>query len=152
TLIALPALIFGVWASRLQRQRALDRALLTAIAENDTPLAIALLDRGANPNAADAPAPPDPLWKLLWNRLRGRPRPPAHGYPALVAAVSTLEVERKPDGSLNASYPDHTRLVTALLDRGADVNASEPRGGTALLYTIDGSQFNTLPVLLRHSA
>ena len=66
-LLLLPVLACSVWYAWQVRQQRLDRALIQAIKKNDTPAAIALLDRGADANATDKFDTPITLKSLLAN-------------------------------------------------------------------------------------
>jgi hypothetical protein len=67
-LFGLPLLITGGLIYRGNRQQILNRALLTAIQKNNLPAVIALLAKGADPNARDWP----PYVEFLGHKLSGR--------------------------------------------------------------------------------
>ena len=101
----------------------LDHALIAAIARDDAPETIRLLEYGANPNAADAPPAPS-FWRWLMRRWRGEPIP-AGNYPA--ALKIAVERDMTPFAGEFAVWYDNPDLpnpscfaiIKALHDAGA---------------------------------
>jgi ankyrin repeat protein len=114
---------------RAVRQVRLDRALIAAIEDHNVPLALSLLERGADGQARElAPEQPS-LWSQLLDRLRGRKLPSATGPSALAIVMQTPYRSH-----LWYDYTPSLPLVRALLQRGADPNAQGTDGYTALMY------------------
>jgi ankyrin repeat protein len=144
---------------RQVRQQDLDRALIAAIKQNDTPAAIALLDQGANANATDKPYEPMTFKSLLadfWNRLKGKRQKENEGYdPALLLYVAEsdeeliralLEHGADPDAMQRsvanpstllhiACYYNHESLIRLLLEHHANPNIRDYEGYTPLMCT-----------------
>ncbi len=112
-------LAWGVWAG-VQQDR-VNAALIAAIQRGDLRAVRTCLDRGADPNAGDSSSRPGSIWQHLTDLLhlaRGQPR---HLQPtALILAAEYMRPE----------------MMKLLLDRGADINARESEGLTALSITL----------------
>jgi|SRR5579871_3536810 len=103
-------------------QERLNRALIAAIKKNDTKMALTLLAEGADPNARDEHPQHLSLWRLLWDRLRGKHPDPSTEANALMEALAH---RNKP-------------LVSLLLNSGVDMNARQK-----VLYLLSGKGFKT---------
>src|SRR5579871_1883091 len=131
-------------------QERLNRALIAAIKKNDTKMALTLLAEGADPNARDEPPQHLSLWRLLWDRLRGKHPAPSKAPTALLVALTPR------DGLFP---PDHPPLIKALLDKGANPNVALQHGETPLLlaamagmWRVGGNRAQTIHLLLDHGA
>lgn len=108
------------------RQARLDAKLVAAVHSHDTNAAIDALNAGANPNARDYYCPPPSLWDWIQDPAAAEKQysGPQHWEPVLTAAIdSTLE---------GSQHGLNDRIVQALLKRGANVNAQDYEGRTAL--------------------
>jgi hypothetical protein len=150
-LVLLPVLASCVWYARQSRQQRLDHALIEAIKKSDTQTAIALLDAGADANATDKPVRQQPVAQILfdcWDRLRGK-KPPADAKPYDPAILVLL----RNDGAKNAPlYPENARLMAALLDHGANSNAKDTAGNSALSQAVQNDFHTSVRLLLEHGA
>lgn len=149
---------------RMLRQNRLDAALIQAIQQKRTAPALALLTEGADPDACVTESPAS-FWEMLqqhWVRMRGKTAPPQNGDSALMLAVQTdqepvtLALLKRSTTGVNAmvniqdSYSFYPLLLaatakgrmetaTALLDKGADINARGTDEQTALLIALSES-------------
>src|SRR5579871_1185272 len=144
TLLLLALLVGGLgWqVYATVRQERLNHALIAAIEQDNTRLALELLKQGADPNAKAVPDISQPFWHVLWNALWHR-KPSQPGPCALMLAVKN----RNPS------------LTLALLEHGAhDVNArfynddDYNPGTTLLMATISNMDNYTAWALLEHGA
>jgi hypothetical protein len=132
---------------RAVRQVRLDRALIAAIEDHNVPLALSLLERGADGQARElAPEQPS-LWSQLLDRLRGRKLPSATGPSALAIVMQTPYRSH-----LWYDYTPSLPLVRALLQRGADPNAQGTDGYTALMYAAVYDRPDLMQLLMDHGA
>src|SRR5262249_27251714 len=120
-----------------------------AIKANDTMKALTLLEQGADANTREKPDEPQPPWKLLWDRLRGRHPPPNNSRTALILAC--LPIETSPSAMYPKTKPD-LAVMQALLVRGADVRAQDADGNTALLYAAMSGNPMPIKMLAEHGA
>ncbi len=145
----LPLLVTGIWYSRQIRQQELDRALIFAIKKQDTPVAIALLDQGADANASDKPYAARTFKVILadlWEKInRKRPGRNRQNYlPALLIPYGNVFTR-----SLGRNTPkDNSALVHALLEHGADPNATDENGLMILHLATYWNHVSTVKVLL----
>jgi hypothetical protein len=167
--MVLPMLASVVWFGRQVRQQQLDHALIEAIKKQDTPTGISLLSQGADANAVDRPYKPMTYGSLLtdwWNRLKGiKPQPNTKNYsPALMLVYGPIEFNL-PDTSLvmdlnadevtqvddsHANNKAPRRLVSALLEHGADLDTKDRVGDVLLEYACICNDRETVKVLLQH--
>lgn len=135
-----------------QRQHRLNRALVRAILDYDTDTALAALRDGADPNPREQPDPILPLWQQ-WRNLLLRRKPPLNkSDPSLVLIMDSTV--KRPRQSLddNGIPRENARLVTALLDKGAQVNATSDIHDTALMQAVGWDYSETVHILLAHGA
>ena len=111
-LMLLLALPVSLTYRRLQQAR-LDHALALAVKDYQVAEITRLLNRGANPNAANSPVP---SFNAMLRALLSRHAPALTGEPSVIAAASE----------------QHWDVVEMLLAHGADVNARDIRGQSLL--------------------
>jgi ankyrin repeat protein len=137
------------WLIYIQtRQEGLNRALIAAIKRQDTPTALSLLEQGADANAHDeSQQTPVSWWQLLLDKLHTRHALPPTAPTALLVAFF--------EPSRNGDYRYHqadSLLIEALLNHGADINAQDENGGTALIYAAEFGHVKAVRLLLDHHA
>lgn len=122
----------------------LNPRLILAIRSRDTAGAISLLAQGANANAKDRSS--DVSWFLpwLWDNVRGKRTKMPQPQSALLIAVYGIPG--------TGPVPENLPLVRALLDHGADVNARNEQGTTALMSAAADNYFGTATLLLERGA
>lgn len=128
-LIGVPC-CFVFWPE--SRQQRLDRQLLHAIRAGETASALRLLDKGADANACDREVYAQP-WQVLWFRPSARNETPL-----------LLSMLLPPN--------DNSELVTALLARGANVDAVNFVGETPLWLTIFNRRTTAALLLIERGA
>lgn len=126
----------AIWsiATSLKHEAA-NHALIEAITRVDIMEVRRLIDRGADPNAHDKGPPPSFLeyCKLLLNRFRNKDGDTDNGYqPA--ALVIALE-GREPDYRVEDT-PENVAVIKTLIQHGANCNAKDPIGRSALTLAI----------------
>jgi len=148
-LIGIPILLILQEVQRLQR----NPALIAAIKRDDVETAVALLEAGADANASDEPSPPLTFREIcadLRDRLHGKtpPRPPRDaGYPPALLVLIHYDLYR--GGPVN---PNNRPMMEALLRHGADPNAEDFYGDTALYKTVLYNNHSCVRLLLEHGA
>jgi uncharacterized protein len=130
--------------SEQERRKA---ALITAVKQNDTTVLKTLLAEGADPNARDASPIKVPLWQRLRQLFTGRGRGRHLGPTALLILNGGASL---PSGYLEP--PENVEAVRALLDGGADVNATTSDGTTALMHASLYRHYATIDLLLARGA
>jgi hypothetical protein len=155
-----------VWLTwRAVRQEKLNHALIAAIEERKTDAIVSLLKQGADPNAREHSGGTLSIWQAFRNLfLRFRQRDtaaPQEGNPALLVAFEAVDLHFSDvdphiisallDAGANPNCRDVDEHITPLelavqdcpsqvrhlLDKGADVNARDDRGSTALMGADD---------------
>jgi ankyrin repeat protein len=137
----------------VQHDRA-NRALIAASKGSNTRAAIAALDAGADPDARDDGGLLPATWRHLcqwFGRLRGKNAEPDDD-PEPTALIVAFEGQPIPNTSIVLSAPENVALVKVLLDRGADTNARNINGETALLLAIRERCTDTVKLLLDKGA
>lgn len=133
---------------RYVRQEKLNRTLITAIKEQDTPAALKALQDGADANSGDINEVVQPWWKVMWDMMRGRRRPSGEKTNAIVLILqfrmSPQHVQLRP--------PEDSVLLKALLDHGADPNVHGEANLTPLLYCTQRGNVEKVRLLLDHGA
>jgi ankyrin repeat protein len=136
TFLLLTVLIgLAVWSMYRQvRQERLNRDLIAAVKKNNTAMAVALLNAGANPNAqdkGDASVSARQVMMNWFNRLRGRKSTKKIFYRSALTIAWDIR-----DRDVWATPPEHAALVTDLLERGADPNVRDEHGHTPLIWSV----------------
>ncbi len=109
--------------------------LVSAIISNDTRSAIRALEEGASPNT-ELSIYAGPLSRGSFAFLEPLLRKPEFRGSVVVAAAES----------------NNTELVRALIERGANVNAVDQRGDTALIYVAGLANLTLVRFLLDHGA
>lgn len=120
-LVALPC----VWLARQYRQVKLNRALIAAANRCNADMVDRLLAQGANPNTRDTPQQRQTISWQLHHLLYKMPDPSQTAIMCVLISGSAYEKIRPPGSVL--------RIVKALIDRGANVNAPMVNGYSALM-------------------
>jgi len=110
-----------------------ETALIWAAASDHADAVRALLDAGADPNGRSA--------RATWAR-------PNAGLTRLSLGAWTSLMYAAREGALNAGHA----LLERGAERGADVNATDPDGATALVLAIINYQYDFAALLLDHKA
>lgn len=88
----------------------------------DIDIAALCVAQGADPNARVVTALARPVWRIMFDRLRGH-RPPMHGSSALILCQDYMHAPGiSPAGQVKAK-----KLLRALLDKSADPNVPDSR-------------------------
>lgn len=142
TWIGLLAIIvlFGALSYHARRQCRLDQVLIEANWKNDTAAALNALNQGADPNARIIDAnTPDAHWTL------------GETFRWTIQVHRNLNWHSTPILCEAADFGD-PRLVKILLDRGADINASDQNGKTALMCATGNGNGYLVSLLLKRGA
>lgn len=145
-MVALSVVAIGVGGERVARQmecHRLGHALIQALQKQDSAAALALVNAGADPDARvgdNGPLSIQDLVRTLVNGLR-RHSPPVKKTDGLTALALAID-----------SHKDSTRLVQALLVRGADPNLRYHDGSTPLMEAACAGQTVAIQALLQHGA
>jgi hypothetical protein len=169
-LFLLPILALFIWYGRQVRQQMLDHSLIEAIKREDTLGAVAVLNQGADANAIDKPYLPMTLKSTLmdfWNRMKGnQPEKDGNAHPPalLLHYLNILDVNPTPNQNINGfqalpngvgigefyDLPDNPELVKALLEHGANPDATDEEGYSILHFATKFHHPATVKVLLEH--
>ncbi|HLK60156.1 MAG TPA: ankyrin repeat domain-containing protein [Chthonomonadaceae bacterium] len=142
-LLLLSSVLIGLtW--RAWRQALLDRELIVAVKHRDASGVRFLLKQGAYVDAVDSPYAGLSLWQFFQNKWKARRQPAKRTQTAFLIAVQGLPGTGVPDENLP--------LVQALLDAGANVNANDENGMTALMSAAAYGQAATVKLLLDKDA
>lgn len=124
-----------------------DTALMLAAQYADTTVVRFLLDHGANPNLSTGWQGPALMWALEDNRI--------DNASLLLARCAQVNV-RNPDGGetalMRAVVAGDEGFVRKLLRRGAQVNARDQNGWTALDYAYQDDNDDMFDLLKQHGA
>lgn len=138
-------LAFIVWVRHEQGQHRLNRQLIAALKKSDTTRAISLVDEGADPNTRSLSIPAPTLSELVNELLHHSPRANDHSNyspTALMVACGAwfngvpdekIPMDEEPFAHIKVFDP---RLTRALLLHGANVNAKDHDGITALDWAV----------------
>ena len=128
------------------RQARLDAKLIAAIHSHDTNAAVEALNAGANPNVRDYYCPLPPFWEWVQNRSAAKVQYSGrhHWEPILTAAMSS-------DWEGNCQDLND-QIIQALLRRGANVNAADYAGETALSTAVWQGRLDLATDLLNRGA
>lgn len=113
----------AVWLWRQDRQQTLNRGLIAAIKRSDASAVDSLLAAGADANIRDTP----PRHESIFTEFKNRFRPPPQDLSP--SALDTALLLREPD--LTISHQAFG-IVKSLLRKGADPNARDSHGDTAV--------------------
>lgn len=131
------AIALFAWTAHIRQQQAsLNVALITAIAEKDTSAVRALLLRGASANAREVPQKQSPALLDFCKRMLGRDR---------------LTTELTRTALMDAMADDDMEMIKVLIDAGAEVDARDKDGETALMMA-SGRQLDVVKLLLARGA
>lgn len=122
-LVVVLAVVGGRWVWRQVQFSRLRGPLIEAVRGGDTARVRDLLEQGADPDARVDYIPEPVTWASVTRILRGRRSVPS-------SKSDTVLME--------ASLSDHVDIMRLLLDYGADIDAREESGRTALYAAIDG--------------
>ncbi len=153
--IGIPFLLLGglLWTYRSQSVQMLkDAALLRAVQHGNQSVAIRLLGEGANPNARLNRNVPKSFREYLLRLFQdmGKRSSPRNSPTVLLLSLETRSLS---PGSSFAIIPDEKPvLVRALLDHGADPNAVDVNGNTALIEAASYGFVQTADLLLNSGA
>ena len=134
---------------RQVRQVQMDRELINRVAANDTQGAIALLQRGANPNAHQQRGARPSFWQMAIAQFRHHRFLASAGPSALVLASRGETVD---DDEANPAPDENIAMVSALLRAGADPNDRSQNGETPLLNAVKGKNREVVQLLLSRGA
>ena len=152
TLVLAAAGSCGIWVWKAQQQYTLNRELIAALVRNDSKQALALVNRGANPNTRYAP-PPSPTLKLLLNQLLRRPPISVEDSPtAFLLACGGNQFLPDMGANVIAPSPDDAPLVQAMLAHGANGNLSNPTNTAPLFAAVTCGHLHVAQALLEHGA
>lgn len=146
-ILLLLAGLAGWGTYRAFRQDALNTQLISALRRGDAKTAITLLNAGADANTRDYHGARRTFvehFTVLLSRLRGQ-KDYLEDWPALLL---TMEVQF----DVRVLIPENPQLVQAFLDKGANVNATNWAGETALTLAARHNYLDTARLLLKHGA
>jgi ankyrin repeat protein len=135
-------------AKAAQRQKVLDGGLIRAVRSHNLPAVRELLAEGASPNAHDENAKPD---------RNGTVQPPATTDKP-TALLVVFDDARVPTGKQENGAPqtrlrsDPSRIVQALIEKGADPNVVDYDGTYPLLKAVQDKYAASARLLLEHHA
>lgn len=125
-----------LWVRKEQRQYALNRQLIEALKTGDIMQIMALLEAGADPNTRLAPSP-FPTWTRLLTQLLFHSYVSANRGPtALMFVCGTPVPEDNVPAMADFDDARLTRLTKTMLTHGADANAIDSFGDTALHWIV----------------
>ena len=139
---------FGFWVRSFRRQETLNRQLIAALLNKDTHKALQIVNDGADPNTLGSLRPPS--LRRLWQELRHEPREFSDNPSAFLLACGDPWIDG--DSSLIQDSPDAPELVKTMLQNGANANARDERGWTALIWAVWFNHQKTVPQLLAYGA
>ncbi|HLK59267.1 MAG TPA: ankyrin repeat domain-containing protein [Chthonomonadaceae bacterium] len=158
TLLVLSICLFTYRAIRLEN---LKHELIAAIKANNTPLALKLLDAGADPNATDnnpdddeeKPSLMDSIGKYIDGVIHPREKMEPVRYPSALLVAVTMQGPKTGGFMGNLTiYPQDPTLVKALLEHGANVDFQDRDGITPLMAATGNLCPKNVRVLLEHGA
>jgi hypothetical protein len=141
----------GLRWQAVQKQDALNRNLIAALAHDDTKLALELVNAGADVNTPLYP-PPAPSLKGLVRQLRYHKPRPANDKPTAFMVACGWPGMVKRNGSEWGSVRNDLSLVKGMFAHGADVTAAKTNGETILIFAVIYSEADTVDLLLQHGA
>ena len=124
-----------------QHQYAMNRELIQSLKQGDFKQSLKLVETGADPNTRTIPPSP-PTWLELLKQLL------YHSKPLLNRSPTAFML-----GCGDAYHnPMPPALAQEMLEHGADINARDERGATALMTTTRLEFTDSMIFLLRHHA
>ena len=139
-----PVATFLVLAGYLFYRQCLNALLFTAIKRNDSAAVHALLRQGADVNARDYSDDRFRLSDFFAAWVDGK----SHAYIAPTPIIVALDAQREGPIEFHC-LPENTDLIQALLDHGANINATDPGGDTPLQISANRGIFAKVRLLLK---
>ncbi len=137
-----------VWP--VERQSSLNRGLIAAIEHRDYPKAAMLVREGADVNVRQRSKPTGNWFMSIVDLLNIRDRDATRGTAALPLLLSGLN--HISDPVFTDTDPNYFAVAIALIQGGADCNATDIEGWTPLLLAVQVGANEVVPVLLAHGA
>ena len=128
-----------------KRQADLNRQLGQSIRECKLDTALILLKQGANPDACDAYPQQVDLWSVVQRWFRRDEEKPTASSSGLYQLLDS-------DQRCECSTEQLKAVVTALIDRGADVNVTSEDGFTPLYLSLQGPSTEITRLLVERGA
>jgi ankyrin repeat protein len=126
-----------------------NRSLFEAVRRNDANTVAFLLSAGADANAHDPMGDKRPMWRQIYDRLRGVPEP--SGFTPLQVYLSPAQDDKDPFHP--RMRPENMALLQALLDHHADPNVRDDYlAYTPLQFAVTEHKDDTIRALLKHGA
>jgi hypothetical protein len=133
-----------------RRQEALNRQLIAALVKGNMQQALVLVNAGADPNTPYK-VRSRPSLQQMWNLWLYRSKNPPNDSPTafLIACGAPWS---QGDYNWQMEGPDASRLVQAMLDHGAKLEARDQDGLASLMYAAYNNHKETVRVLIEHGA
>ena len=140
----------GVWLHRERQQYARNRALITALENQDFKTSLALVNAGADTNTRRIPSLAPTLPQLFSQLLHHAP-PRANASPtAFMIACGAYWPTETRNSIYFISLDENLPLIQAMLAHGANVHVRERDNRTALHNAVANDRLHTVELLLQH--